>query len=92
LINLIDSDVGRPIEHISHNLDYGQLTGKARRVLDTLNSFEDEVATKDHKWYRMSILVHRNERHAIEGVVLTFVNIDEQKKAQHRFEGAKGAD
>jgi two-component system, chemotaxis family, CheB/CheR fusion protein len=92
LINLIETDVGRPIEHISHNLDYGQLTGKARRVLDTLNSFEDEVATKDHKWYRMSILVHRNERHAIEGVVLTFVNIDEQKKAQHRFEGAKGAD
>jgi two-component system, chemotaxis family, CheB/CheR fusion protein len=90
LINLIETDVGRPIEHISHNLDYGQLTQKARRVLETLTSFEDEVATKDRIWYRMSILVHRNERHGIEGVVLTFVDIDSQKKAQQKLESMGG--
>ncbi len=34
----------------------------------------------------MNIMVHRREEHLIEGVVLTFVNIDAQKRAQQKIE------
>jgi len=88
LINLIDSDVGRPIEHISHNLELADLPQKVRRVLQTLNSIEEEIRTRNSEWYRVSMQVHRTEEHVIEGVVLTFINIDLQKKVQQDLEAA----
>jgi two-component system, chemotaxis family, CheB/CheR fusion protein len=81
LINLIDTDAGRPLDHISHNLHYENLTQKVRRVVQRQSSFEEEVRTRDGQWYRMSIMAHRRGD-ALQGAVLTFVNIDAQKKAQ----------
>lgn len=86
LINLIDSDVGRPIDHISHHLDYGDLSKRIRRVLETLAPFDDDVRTKEGHWYRMRIMVYRTDGNVIEGAVLTFINIDAQKKAQAHIE------
>jgi two-component system, chemotaxis family, CheB/CheR fusion protein len=85
LINLIATDVGRPFEHISTNLAYDHLAQHAREVLERLTSVEEEVRTNDGHWYRMAILVHRAQDQ-IEGVVLTFINIDAQKKAQQDIE------
>ena len=84
LINLIRTDVGRPIEHIKHNLDSDGLTEKAREVLKTLATYEDEVQTANGRWYRMTIMAHRTAENVIEGVVLTFVDIDVQKEAQEQ--------
>jgi two-component system CheB/CheR fusion protein len=85
LINLITTDAGRPLDHISHNLQYENLTQRVRRVVHTQTGFEEEVCTQDGQWYRMSIMVHRR-KNAIQGAVLTFVNIDMQKKAQADLE------
>jgi two-component system CheB/CheR fusion protein len=82
LINLIDSDIGRPIDHISHHLEYEGLTKKVHQVLDTLAAFEDDVRTKDGHWYRMRIMAYRTPENVIEGAVVTFINIDAQKEAQ----------
>ena len=82
LVNLIDSDIGRPIGHISFNLEYENFPRKIQQVLQDLTTIEDDVRTRDGYWYRMRIMAHRTAEHAIEGVVLTFVNIDEQHAAQ----------
>jgi len=82
LLNLLDSDVGRPVEHITHNLEYENLVGKTRQVLKDLSSVDEEVRTREGKWYQMRIMLHRPDEHVIEGVVLTFINIDAQKAAQ----------
>jgi two-component system CheB/CheR fusion protein len=86
LINLIDSDIGRPIDHISHHLDYGDLSKMIHRVLETMIPVEDEVRTKDGHWYRIRIMVYRTTENVIEGAVVTFINIDAQKEAQARIE------
>jgi two-component system CheB/CheR fusion protein len=86
LINLIDSDVGRPIEHISHNLKYEKLIEKVRGVLDTLSPFEDDVESKDGRWYRMRVMVFRTREGVIDGAVITLIDIDAQKKAQADIE------
>jgi len=85
LLNLIESDVGRPIAHISHNLEYGNLDEKARQVLEKLYNVDEEVRTKDAQWYAMRIMVYRPDKHITEGVVLTFINIDTQKRAQEEL-------
>ncbi len=85
LLNLIDSDAGRPIDHVNHNLEYEDLAGPARRVLRDLSNVDEEVQDQDGHWYRMRIMVYRPEDGIIEGVVLTFINIDAQKQAQEEL-------
>ncbi len=78
MINLIPSDIGRPIGHIATNLDYGDLVKEAKRVLQSLMSMEVEVKTKDKgRKYLMSIMPYRTIENAIDGVTITFADINQ---------------
>ena len=43
---------------------------------------EKEVLTKDGKWYLARIVPYKTHENIIDGAVITFVDIDQQKKAQ----------
>ena len=82
IINLIQSDIGRPVGHIVSNLpDYGSLTADAQAVLDTLIPRELDVQSAEGRWYTMRILPYRTMDNVIEGAVLTFVDITANKQA-----------
>jgi len=89
LLNIIESDLGRPLKHIAHNLEYDNLSEKASQVLETLTPFDEEIRSKDGSWYRIRVMLYRPEEHTIEGVVLTFINIDAQKASQKDLEEMK---
>ncbi|MFZ2955960.1 MAG: chemotaxis protein CheB [Candidatus Ozemobacteraceae bacterium] len=83
IINLILSDVGRPVGHIVSNLvGYDRLVADALIVLDTLVPQEIEVQTTDGNWYTMRIRPYRTLENVIEGAVITFVDITEAKRTQ----------
>jgi len=83
IINLIPSDVGRPVSHIVSNLvGYDRLLVDIQSVLDSLVPKEEAVETKSGLWYLMRIRPYRTLENVIEGAVLSFVDISEQKKAQ----------
>src|SRR5660397_62414 len=72
IINLIPSDIGRPIDHIVSNLgSYDRLVEDARTVLDTLVSREAEVQSLAGEWYAMRILPYRTLGNVVEGVAIT---------------------
>ncbi len=78
IINLILSDMGRPVGHIVSNLmGYERLVADAQEVLDTLVPKEVEVQTRSGGWYTMRILPYRTLDNVIEGVVISFVDITE---------------
>jgi len=79
ILNLIHSDVGRPVSHIATNLNYATMVEDARQVLDTLRSKEFEVRAKDGAWYQVRILPYRTVENVIEGLVLTFNDITKLK-------------
>jgi two-component system, chemotaxis family, CheB/CheR fusion protein len=82
LINLIPGDVGRPVGHIVSNLvDYGGLLADVQGVLDTLIPKEVDVQTTQARWYRLRIQPYRTLDNVIEGAVLTFVDITENRQA-----------
>jgi two-component system, chemotaxis family, CheB/CheR fusion protein len=84
IINLIQGDIGRPVGHLVSNLaGYDCLSNDAREVLETLVPKEVEVETKSGVWYVMRIIPYRTIDNVIEGVVITFVDVDAQKKAQN---------
>jgi two-component system CheB/CheR fusion protein len=78
LINLIASDVGRPVGHIVSNLvGYDRLVADAQAVLNTLIPKEVDVQTREGKCFTLRILPYRTLDNVIEGVVITFVEITE---------------
>lgn len=84
VINLIPTDVGRPIEDIVSSLvGYDRLSQDVQCVLDTLIPKEIEVLSKSGAWYLLRILPYRTIMNVIEGAVISFVNITEIKHAQN---------
>ena len=83
IINMILSDVGRPVAHIVSNLvGYVALVEDAQAVLDTLIPKEQDVQTVEGKWYTMRIRPYRTLDNVIEGVVVTFIDITEEKRTK----------
>ena len=83
VINLIQSDVGRPVGHIVSNLvGYDRLVEDVQAVLDDLIPREAEVQVKEGAWYLMSVRPYRTLENVIEGVVITFVDVTEQRRMQ----------
>ncbi len=81
IINLILSDIGRPVAHIVSNLSgYDTLISDTQSVLDTLVPKEVEVRTTEGRWYAMRIQPYRTLDNVIEGAVLTFVDVTAMKK------------
>jgi two-component system CheB/CheR fusion protein len=83
VINLILTDVGRPVGHIVSNLaGYDRLVEDVKAVLDTLVPKEVEVQTKAGDWYLLRIRPYRTLENVIEGAVITFTEITEMRSAQ----------
>jgi two-component system, chemotaxis family, CheB/CheR fusion protein len=81
LFNIISSDAGRPLTHLTHNLDYEALSQDAKTVLEKLNMIEREIRSKSDRWYLIRLLPYRTVEDKIDGVVLTFIDITERKRA-----------
>lgn len=81
LINLIQSDIGRPVGHIVSNLvGYDSLVSDVQTVLNSLIPYEAEVQTKNGIWFVMRIRPYRTLDNIIEGAVITFMDITEIKR------------
>jgi two-component system CheB/CheR fusion protein len=86
LIHLIQSDIGRPINHVVSNLKYGKLADDAGEVLRKPGLKEMEVEGKDGRWYLMRMLPYRTTDNVLDGVVISFLDVHERKTAADKIE------
>ena len=78
VINLIEHDVNRPINHIVSNfVDYQDLVVDINAVLNTLMPINKRVQTIDQKWYKLRLQPYRTVKNIIKGVVMTFVDVSD---------------
>ncbi len=83
LVNLIESDVGRPLDQIRSNLvGYDNLAADLQEVLASLIPKEREVQTNTGEWYLLRIRPYRTLENVIEGLVITFTDCTAMKTAQ----------
>ena len=89
IINLIRSDVGRPIEHLSSNLIYDGIAEDVKKVITKLAPITRSVKSVDGIWYLMQIMPYRTSENVIEGVVITFVDITQEKLLAEQLKEVK---
>lgn len=83
IIKLIQSDIDRPLSDIAYNLGGINLCELSLQVLDSLSAHEQPVKTADGRHLLLRILPYRTTRNVIDGVVITFVDITAQWRAEH---------
>ena len=79
IINLRESDVGRPLSDLTTMLEYPALHDDAAETLRTLAICEKEIHTTDNRWFSVRIIPYRRLDNVIDGVVLTMVDISASK-------------
>jgi two-component system, chemotaxis family, CheB/CheR fusion protein len=82
LTNIISSDVGRPLKHLSLNNFDADLIAEIESVSENLQLFERELADNMGRWFLMRIIPYRTIENAVEGIIVTFVNITKRKQAE----------
>ncbi len=77
--NLLPQDIGRPIAHMSRNIELDDFVGQLRTVLLSGQVTEEEVQHHNGTWYLMRLHPYRTESGHVDGVVVTFVDIQTMK-------------
>jgi two-component system CheB/CheR fusion protein len=85
LFRVIESDLGRHITDVVHTFTDGDLVSDVRGVLATLDPKEQEVHQPEgDRWFIQRVRPYRSLENLIDGVVVTFVDITDLKRAQER--------
>lgn len=75
MVNLIPADIGRPINHISSNIQYDNLISDIHSVLSDGQIIEKEVRLKNGTNNLMRIMPYTRKDRQSDGVVIAFVDI-----------------
>jgi two-component system CheB/CheR fusion protein len=89
LLELLPSDIGRPISHFAQRFSGGDLLEDARKVLDRLLPTDAEVVDDLGRWYIRHILPYRKDDDRIDGVVVTFTEITDRKRREREVDEAR---
>ena len=82
-INLLESDIGRPISHISTNIKFENIISDIKEVLKNGSLISKEIETQNGKWYQMMIMPYlRQADSKINGAIITFNDVTALKQAQ----------
>ena len=75
VFKILDGDIGRPINHMTHELVDNDLLDLVRNVVQHGQEQEREVRTRNGDWFQMRILPYHISVTSVSGVVLTFIDI-----------------
>jgi two-component system CheB/CheR fusion protein len=80
LLNLIDTDVGRPITDLKPKINVHNLDRMVSEVINTIRSKAIEAQDEDGHWYSVQIRPYKTTDNRIEGAVLVFIDITDVKQ------------
>jgi len=82
ILNLIDTDIGRPIGNLRPNIEVQDLESICLDVIEHMSPYSSEVRDRDGRWHSMRIRPYVTEDKRIDGVLLTLIDITDMKQAE----------
>ncbi|MEB0261137.1 MULTISPECIES: CheR family methyltransferase [unclassified Mucilaginibacter] len=83
LINLLDTDIGRPLSNISTNIKFETIIEDIKQVFAEGAIITKEIETNDGNWFQVMTMPYlRQADNKKNGAIITFNDITELKKAQ----------
>jgi two-component system, chemotaxis family, CheB/CheR fusion protein len=90
VINLRETDVGRPLSDLTTTLQYSQLHEDANETLRSLVPSEKQILSDDNLWFAVRIMPYRRLDNVIDGVVITLVDITATKRLEAELRNEPG--
>jgi two-component system, chemotaxis family, CheB/CheR fusion protein len=81
IFHLLPHDIGRPIENLTHSMEYPELAADLRKVLASGTPIEKELRDGSQRAFFVRLLPYR-AKGAIDGVVLTLIDVSGLKVAE----------
>jgi len=85
VINLRESDIGRPLGDLTTSLHYPDLLADTHETLRTLAVSEKQIAASDRRWFSVRIMPYRRLDNVVDGAVITFVDISATKQLEAKL-------
>jgi two-component system CheB/CheR fusion protein len=82
LTNILITDIGRPINHLSFDKLYSNFMNDLQSVLETLQLIETEIHDKNNDCYLVRIIPYRTAEYAVDGIIVTFIDINTLKNSE----------
>jgi len=82
LINLRETDIGRPLSNISTNIKFETIAEDIKQVIDKGTTISKEIETDDGKWYHMITMPYIRADHKSNGAMITFNDVTELKQTE----------
>lgn len=82
IINLRESDIGRPLSDLTSSLQYPELQDDARKTLRDLQPTVRQVQTSDERGFTVRIMPYRRLDDVIDGVVITLVEVTDRSESR----------
>ncbi|TCV85403.1 chemotaxis protein CheB [Sulfurirhabdus autotrophica] len=80
VLNLIASDIGRPIGNIKPNFAGLNLEQVVADVIDSVSPREITLQDVDGHWFAVRIRPYKTMDNKIDGAIITFIDVDEMKR------------
>jgi len=82
LINLLPSDIGRPLSNISTNIKLETILPDIEKVIGDDIVITREIETNNGKWYQVMTMPYMQADNKKNGAIVTFNDVTELKKIQ----------
>jgi PAS domain S-box-containing protein len=89
ILNILPTDVGRPITHIKPNFDLPELEGKLLEAIHSVTPSTEEVQDRHGRWFSLRIFPYKTVDNRIDGAVLVLVDIDAVKRSEDQVRRAR---
>jgi len=80
VFNLIPTDIGRPFDDISSNLETPDWNGLISRVTDQSETVEEDVVGRTGRFYSLRMRPYKTSDSKIDGVLIALLDVDQLKR------------
>ena len=83
--NIMEADIGRPLDNFTGNIGSVNLKEKIDKVIRSGSTEESEIRNNNGKWYQLRMVPYHTRDSILDGLVITFLNVDKLKKAERKL-------